>query len=389
MKNINKVVLYIICVLLFSLYSCVEKNNTIKVINSEDKKLVNISDLFKTVDLLILETTDVSLIGLQIEKLEFFNDRIYILNRMHSHCNILCFSIGGEFLFKIDQIGYGPQEYTYLADFFIDKIKRQIILYVDNNKFLFFDLNGKFLEQIKTDDEYFVRQIIPANDSTCFAYNNAALPPQGYNLLELDSRTFKIRNKSKIDEPIMNIGFSPLTSSSGQVLFYNTNDTIYNITDLNNKSAEYYIDWGKKQKEYKKTLRWDNENTEKMVAAFNNGNINFVSAMFENTTWIIIPFLRQGSINSRESAFLLYDKRNDRVYNSDNINFDMLNVGKIMNIQVVACEEEKIFMLMKDEFIEKNDDLIHKIEQSEYINDKKKELKQRKSFDNPILFILE
>ena len=385
--------IFFLCVFFLAFLSCKEKdktNNIIKVINSESTQQVNASDLLKKIDLIVLETTDSSLIGIQIEKLEFFNNKIYILNRMHSHRNILCFSIDGKFLFKIDKIGHGPQEYSYLGNFFIDKLKQQIILHAENNQFFSFDLDGNFLNIVKADDEYFARQIIPVNDSIYLAYNDAKLAPQGYNILELDSKTFNIKNKSIINEPIMNTGFFPLAIFSENVLFYNTNDTIYKISDINNLSAKHYVDFGKIHRKHKRAIKYDSDDDLiKIIEAFNDGNISFVSSIFENSRWIIISVLKSGTINNPVFSFLLHDKKSNQTFNSENINFDMLNANKIHGMQILGCDGSKVFMLMEDDVIERND-IVNKMRQSNYIDEKQKtELNNRKSFDNPLLLILE
>lgn len=58
-----------------------------------------------------LELTDESLIG-EITKLEIFEDRIYILD--YNTKALFVFSIEGEYLFKIHQLGNGSGEYSQL-----------------------------------------------------------------------------------------------------------------------------------------------------------------------------------------------------------------------------------------------------------------------------------
>jgi hypothetical protein len=72
--------------------------------------------------------SDSSLIGLYINRIEFYKNKIFILNQMNSHSNILCFDISCTFLFSIDRLGSGTDEYTYLGDFFIDRLQDRLIL---------------------------------------------------------------------------------------------------------------------------------------------------------------------------------------------------------------------------------------------------------------------
>ena len=87
-------------------------------------------------DFIPLETTDRGLTGLHVTRIECFEDRIYLLNKMSSHSSILCFNKeDGRFLFVIDRIGQGPEEYSYLNDFLIDIDKRNIVLLSENGRY--------------------------------------------------------------------------------------------------------------------------------------------------------------------------------------------------------------------------------------------------------------
>ncbi len=365
------------------------EGNKVKIIDVQSTAIVKLSELFKVLNVVQLETNDSSLIGLQVEKMECYKNKIFILNRLHSHRNILCFDMDGKFLFKIDQMGQGPREYTYLGYFFIDKFKENIVVQTESNRFLFYDLNGKYINEVIGKDEYFARQISQLNDSVLMAYNDSELQPYGYSLLELDSKTYNIRKKSKkIKETINNMGFPPISIFRSQILYYCTNDTIYDISRIDDERSAYYVDFGKKQYQYKKSLSSasSDEIPQSVLAEFNNGNLVFVSSLFENLSWIAISLLRPNTTFTPMSSFVLYNKNDNKTYTSEYIDFDILNLSKISDVKILNIDDDKLFLEINRKF---SDEEISKIEGSKYLKDKEKNIITGRQFDdNPLFLIL-
>jgi len=386
---------FVFVVMFISLFSSCKKNtenNIIEIIEVNSTTTVSISDLFEKFDIIQLATTDSSLIGLQIEKVELYENKIFMLNRMYSHKNILCFDFDGNFLFKIDQIGHGPQEYTYLGDFFIDKPKERIIIQSENNRHLFFGLDGKYIDETTGEDEYFARQILFLNDSSLVACNDAQIIPFGYNLLEVNSETFNIKNKSnRIKEVFDNSGFFPLATHAKQMLYYSTNDTIYDITHFNKEKAIYYVDFGKSQRKLKDALPpMTSENyeeiSESIISAFKNEKIIFVHSLFENSSWIALSLLKYEAPRGSIFSFILYDKNKKCSYASEHIIFDTMNLSELKDIKVIGCDEDKILLMINHEF--SNKDKI-KIKECHKLSNEAKEILIERTFDdNPLLIIL-
>jgi hypothetical protein len=118
----------------------------VETIDFESSNRASISSLFQDIHIIPLETASDGLIGLDIQRMEIFDNKIFILNNLSSHNNILCFDKNtGSFLFKIDRMGQGPGEYIYLGDILIDKYKKQLVLASEAGRYLFFDLNGFIL----------------------------------------------------------------------------------------------------------------------------------------------------------------------------------------------------------------------------------------------------
>jgi hypothetical protein len=94
----------------------IEKTDTLKM-----------SQLFKNVVPIILETTQNSLIGEIVEKL-YAMDSILIIADYSEAKSIFIFNREGKFSHKIGRIGHGPGEYVSLCDFCVDTVGK--IIYI-------------------------------------------------------------------------------------------------------------------------------------------------------------------------------------------------------------------------------------------------------------------
>ncbi len=381
-------------VLLISCKESSEKNEGVMTIEPSSKP-AKASELFNDLRFVALESSTAGLIGLKIQRVELFQDRIYILNRMHSHANILCFDSKGNFLFKIDHIGQGPGEYTYLGDFFIDKENGLVVLVSERGHYPLFDLNGKFVSEKRTRDTYYSRQIIPINDTVCLAYNDASLPPVGYNLLYLDSRTFNILSKSdRFKEPFYDTGFHPLSVYEGNILFYTQSDSIYSV---NNSKAAYYVDLGEEHEKSKRELsrkygqkeKPHEEYIEDYTSLFKENKIKTVTSIQENDHWIVINLMTNTSKEpgqiSASSKFILYDKKENVAYDSENIIFDILNIQTIENIEVVASTKDELYCVVYQTFSE---DELNGIQASKISPSEKDKMMHQDVENNPVIMIL-
>jgi len=98
-----------------------ETSNTDTVIEidllSEPKSTIKkLSEIATNVEYIPLQTTESSLIARFVLKIVNVDNRIYIRNSGLGG-EILCFDIDGKFLFKLQNIGRGPEEYTSITDF--------------------------------------------------------------------------------------------------------------------------------------------------------------------------------------------------------------------------------------------------------------------------------
>ncbi|MDD4712112.1 MAG: 6-bladed beta-propeller [Bacteroidales bacterium] len=171
MKKLHYLILCF-CLLLFC--QCNSKKEKEKI-SSSNSINVDFGDLSKTKSSIIsiekfirLETNAKCLIQ-QINQIEIFNDKIYL---MDDFC-FYSFSLEGKFLGKIDHSGVGPGEFMAPYSFWIDNKGGLYILDLSLNKLLKYNLdNFTFIEDINM--PYVVPQsfcVFPGKELFSFYYS--------------------------------------------------------------------------------------------------------------------------------------------------------------------------------------------------------------------------
>lgn len=108
-------------------------------LDNKDKLLV--SDFIEKADIIKLETNNSCLIG-EISKIQYIDDRIYILDMLNNA--LFVFDKEGNFKDRLRKIGNAPGEYIRIMDFFVhdsciyimDFSKRAILAYDQNMEFI-------------------------------------------------------------------------------------------------------------------------------------------------------------------------------------------------------------------------------------------------------------
>ena len=151
MKSKTSQKTYIASALLFILlWSCVAPDGDVPdhhiKVDIDARHDVSVFDIFERVELIPLETTDESIFQ-RVGELDYHNGVLYILDWR----TIFAFdATTGQFLFKIDDEGQGPQEYLHISNFEIDT-ERNIMLVLDPiaRNLIEYDLTGKHLRRTK------------------------------------------------------------------------------------------------------------------------------------------------------------------------------------------------------------------------------------------------
>lgn len=106
-----------------------------------EKKAIDVSALFNSIQPLFLETTDLSLIGAE-PKIDFTETRIFI----RSGKTLKVFDYEGRFLNNIGKAGSGNGEYSGISDFYInEKLERVEILDKSRRKIVSYNYDGEYL----------------------------------------------------------------------------------------------------------------------------------------------------------------------------------------------------------------------------------------------------
>lgn len=246
MRKIFPPLLYVIIV--FSFLSCSNNKPALPIteIIIDSKNEVDISrslttDYFKSRKLVKLETTDESLIT-RINRLIVYDNKYYLFDEQNK--SVFVFDESGKYIFKIHNIGNGPGEYIQLTDFTIDTKNKQIVLLCDiPSCLIYYDLNGKYLNQKK--NEKLVKHISAGQNSTFFVNF----------LITYNENYIGIKNGSKYSEflpaedYIKNKDFysiHPNIIRSDYTYFFKVYDNlIYELTD-DNVVPKYQIVFGNK-----------------------------------------------------------------------------------------------------------------------------------------------
>jgi hypothetical protein len=386
-----------IVILLVILVICIscrhEKVETdIEIIQAKTSVKEDILNLFDEVRIIDLETTNSSLVGLFINRMEIYGNKIFVLNSLQWRNNILCFDFSGKYLFGIDRIGQGPGEYTSLYDFLIDKNLHHLVLYSDDRIFLHFDMHGNFLYEVKSDNSYSAAYSIYLNDSTYLAFNDATFQPDlKESLIYIDSKTMNIRHKSNgINEYFYSAGNKPLCINNDKILCLAYSDTIYDISDIHDIYAKYFVYYTDIQirdkarmlenmdkMEYEEMIRFDQE-------SYGKGETMWISAMYETNKYLVFSCMK--AIPNTDNSIhyvLFYDKINKKTYNSENIDFDGF---RVKDFSVTGVADGTLYCVLSMEITDSDK---QKIKNSSVFSEiDRKKLLEHQEEDNPLILIL-
>ncbi len=219
-QNMKKYILMCVCIIC----SCQSSTNVAPLLsfalqtNIKNTKLSNFLGHYRIIP---LELNTESIIG-RVNKIVKRNDIFYILSddkRIHA------FDTNGRFLFVLDKLGKGPEEYVYIGDFDIYLNDRDAEIWLcDYNSIKIYDgTNGDYLRTINFD--FVVNKFVKIDNKILL------LTGQNDYVLTLTNMTGKIQ-KTFLKKEYYNIMFQ-----SVQFIPYK-NDYIYQI-GLSNTCVKY------------------------------------------------------------------------------------------------------------------------------------------------------
>ncbi|MDR2425470.1 MAG: 6-bladed beta-propeller [Prevotellaceae bacterium] len=396
-----KITCLAMCAFLF--YNCTEqqkKDADLERIDIHSSEKIAFSELFSEYSLIFPETTDSSFFAEAITRIEKYKDRLYLLNRKalwSLNKTILCFDTTGQFVFMLDKKGQGPGEYTFLADFFIDKKDNCIVIIGESNKWLYYDLDGNYLYTKTVDQEAryerFVREF---NDSLYVCYRESG----SYGICYIDRATLQVKRSAPIGHPILH-EFTPsisISNSQGTFYYYDGSDVIYDISSVEGeKKPVYAVDYGEKHSAFKKNLTKTKNNDEIIFQGFAKGEISPTAHFLDNGKFFAFNYLEYDSEYNRKnppskddlpatiSHTTFYDKKTKKSYNTAHINFDIFNGVNIdkKKMAILGCADGYFYAVIQDLF---SSDEIKQIIKSKYLDETTKQSLLKMDDDsNPII----
>ena len=188
------------------------KNDNLFIVDLDEGNKVDsllLSDLFKSVKCIPLETKDESLIG-DVNKILVHKNSIYVLDCTTAK-SLFVFDKEGQFIRKVGRIGSGPGEYVNLVDFTIDTDKDEIIL-LDNRQLIFFDaLTGQYKRNVMFAIDASITTIQYANDML-YGDLHEFNPSQNNFMLQSINLTTGKQEGKLLDANEYNNGWNEMTS---------------------------------------------------------------------------------------------------------------------------------------------------------------------------------
>ena len=216
------------------------------VVNVEENEQVfDLQTLSPDAHTVVLETTDSALVA--------FTNRIYADKDYYligSNQAISFFDKTGRFHHAIQRRGEGPEEYLTIADFMVDKQKKQIWIWdMRKSRLACYDYQGAFLREIKIDFWCTNLQWLDATHVLLYSGNQITPEVNTCKFSVVNLQTGEVErhfypiapNKAEF---LHIMGGSHLSQTGGETFFAeNFNDTIYRISSTGCVPA-YYMDFG-------------------------------------------------------------------------------------------------------------------------------------------------
>jgi hypothetical protein len=152
------------------------------------------SDIFKKVNVIILENHDYAIIG-DITAMRIFDEKKYILDAWKTNKLYVYDKATGKYLKQIGNHGQGPEEYLGIRDFCIDTIRKEIYL-LDAGKHKIHKHNletGKYIANVDIPDEIWYRYISFANNKLYFNVMHWGSKNNDNRIAEINFKTGKIK----------------------------------------------------------------------------------------------------------------------------------------------------------------------------------------------------
>ncbi len=338
---------------------------------------ISISDIFESIELIPLETSRTSLIK-DIEKIRFFEDKCYVFDK--SQAVLFIFDYQGKYLDKIDKIGKGPGEYSYIYDFYLDTIHKKIEMLSPFGTILYYNFDGIFEKQVKLPNKPSnYNQMEHLDDQNIIFWSLVLDNEDGLYVISVPTGS-KVCSFFGEDNQIINTYASHVfhNDSKGNIYFMRPFlNEVYQVS-CNGLKVAYSWDFGKQTnniKKYKFPKHKDpfelNENTERFYKSLMNGEIPNV----------FYHFMIQDQNDLYYYAYLRFesDRKKHLFYNRNTYEYCLFEKTS----EGIAIDKP---LLMTNEYLITEFNIVSKDAISPYLsNDDKIKLANLKEENNPCL----
>lgn len=208
-----------------------------------------LSDFVDSIELIPLQTNEKSIIG-TITRIIFHKDKIYAGSASMVTDKVLVFSRTGEYLYKLDKQGKGPDEYLEIKDFtVVNDSKILIIVHSDPRIMIFDPEHDQCLLNRRLD--MFPYNII-LNNNYIYLFNNGISSSNDHVLAEYTLNGEKIASYYEPNDIMRKkisffLPIKTFNQNNNEIFFhYPFCDTIYKIESRKLYPA-YYLDFGNKK----------------------------------------------------------------------------------------------------------------------------------------------
>jgi hypothetical protein len=345
----------LLIILIIALCSCGRKgtndtSNTdsvliIDLLSEPESKVKRLSEFAAKIEYIPLQTMESSLMGEDTRKIVNMDNRVYILSRGE----ILCFNLDSKFLFKLQNKGRGPEEYTDIADFDVSSDNKYLTILSDLfHKLLVYGISETgftFKRSVTLKDPAPWRvSMVPETDKAFLA-----IPPwrgteptlsllintRG-DTIHIKPNCYKYKMVRKVNSRALN---EMLVYSFGNMVCFKEafSDTVF------------YID--AKDNFFKPRMIFDSHGTfitpeMKGGSKIPGNNTNWIANIFETTRYV---FYWYGSKETRNR--ILFDKKTNTKYKLDTESEleDDLSGGPDFNIEFIHnyCSSGKLFSFVE------------------------------------------
>ncbi len=301
----------------------------------------------------------------KIDKVIFYKNKLLVVDKTYKSIQVL--DLSGSFLYKIGGLGEGPGQYTTIDGVNIDEQNNKVIIFsAAKQKFIFFSLDGFFLEEKNM--PVFVENfsLLPNNEIAIYTDFNPAKESKNYDLMILNKDYTIIEEFAPFsrEEALGNGDSGNITGNKIGFLYSPTlSDTIYQYVK-NNIYPKYQLKFKNKvvPPEYRKNIELFQQYFIKNI-----NNLAFLRKSFLelDSSFLLLPYL-DGKL-----TFAIYDNHSKLVYKET----DLIAMHPIFEIvssfsPFMGVKDDKTFISLIDNRkvmkMKNNPDFMERLKQMPY-----------------------